>query len=43
MISDISRDDERAERPEKWSPERIEREMFEIRFARETCVPAEER
>jgi len=40
MTFDISRD---GERPEKWPPERIERELFELEFARETCVPAEER
>jgi len=42
MDSDIS-SDERAERVEKWSTDRIEAELFEIERARATCVPAEER
>ncbi len=42
MHSDISRD-ERAERVEKWPPERIERELFEIARAKATCLPEGER
>jgi len=35
--------DQPRDRTEQWPPERIERELFELRFARATCVPAEER
>ena len=41
MSFDSSQADERAERTEKWSPERIEAELFEIEFARATCMEGE--
>jgi len=41
MDFDSSHDDERAERIEKWPPERIDRELFEIERAKATCMESE--
>jgi len=43
MFDISSQPDERAERPEKWPPERIEREWLEIQRARATVLPRGER
>lgn len=42
MSDFISSHDERAARPEKWPPERIERELVEIARARATCIEGDE-
>ena len=39
MFDIYSRDDERAERTEKWPPERIEAEIREYERAKTTVVP----